>query len=427
MMTAPSALPTTSDPQQPLSSLSAQEVLLLREDFPVLRQLVRGCTPLVYLDNGATTQKPNPVIDRMTQFLQTDYGTVRRGVYDLSARATIAFDQARQCVARFLNAHEDEIVFTRGTTEAINLVAFSFGQAHLKPGDEIIISATEHHANLVPWQMACQRHGARLRVIPVDDRGVLDQDAYQQLFNDRTRLVAVGHVSNSLGTIHPVKAMIADAHAHGVPVLVDGAQSAPHMPVDVKDLDADFFTFSAHKIYGPTGIGVLYGKRDWLEKLPPYQGGGDMIDVVTFEETTYAPSPRRFEAGTPAIVEAIGLQAAIEYVESVGMARIDAYERHLLAYATEALADISGLRIIGQAPDKAGIISFVIQGIHPHDIGTMLDQEGIAIRAGHHCAQPVMERYGVPATARVSFGLYNTTEEVDTCVASLRRIVSFFA
>ncbi|MFM7469147.1 MAG: SufS family cysteine desulfurase [Vampirovibrionales bacterium] len=409
-------------------SLTQAQVHTIRKDFPALHQQVRGKHPLVYLDNAATTHKPQSVIDAMVRFMGHDYGTVRRGVYDLSARATQAFEASRTAVAHFLGASvPEEIVFTKGTTEAINLVVHSYGYAHFKQGDEVILSAIEHHANIVPWQLMAQRLGIVLKVIPVSDTGELDLEAYRTLFTSRTKFVSVVHVSNALGTVNPVAEMIALAHSHGVPVLVDGAQSAPHMPVDVQALDADFYVFSGHKVYGPSGVGVLYGKMKHLETMVPYQGGGDMIDVVSFEETTYAPPPRRFEAGTPPMAEVIGLHSALTYVNALGMDVIDTYERELLTYATERMRAVQGLRFIGEAQNKAGIVSFTLQGIHPHDIGTMLDQEGIAIRAGHHCAQPVMTRFCVPATARASFAFYNTFDEIDALCTSLNRIVHFFS
>lgn len=420
---------TPENPSEPcLTGLTQAQVLSLRADFPVLHQMVRGKKPLVYLDNAATTQKPHAVIERMNQFLRQDYGTVRRGVYDLSARATQAFEASRQAVAEFIGAKtSEEIVFTKGTTEAINLVAHSYGYAHFKQGDEVILSEIEHHANIVPWQLLAQRLGLVIKVIPVFDSGELDLETYRALFSERTKFVSIVHVSNALGTVNPVAEMIAYAHTMGVPVLLDGAQSAPHMCVDVQALDADFYVFSGHKVYGPSAVGVLYGKMKHLETMVPYQGGGDMIDTVSFDGSTFAPPPRRFEAGTPPMVEVIGLHAALTYVQSIGMEAIDTYERYLLDYATQQLSDIPGLRIIGQAKDKAGIISFTLEGVHPHDIGTMLDHEGIAIRAGHHCAQPVMTRFGVPATARASFAFYNTLDDIDVLSQALRRVVAFFA
>jgi cysteine desulfurase/selenocysteine lyase len=406
--------------------LSEAEAIALRADFPVLRQQVYG-KPLVYLDNAATTQKPQVVIDRITDYYTNENGTVRRGVYKLSEQSTLAFDESRRKVAQLINAASpSEIIFTRGTTEAINLVASSFGRTFVGAGDEIIISAIEHHANIVPWQQVCQEKGAVLKVIPVNDAGELIQEEYDALLSERTRLVAIGHISNALGTINPVKAMIEKAHQRGIPVLVDGAQSAPHMRVDVQELDCDFFAFSGHKLYGPTGVGVLYGKMKHLEAMPPYQCGGDMIHSVTFEKTTFAKPPAKFEAGTPAIAEVIALGATIDYLQAIGLDRIGAYEDELLQYATARMQEIPQVRIIGTARQKAGIISFTIDGAHPHDIGTILDREGVAIRAGHHCAQPVMERFHVPATARASFSFYNTKADVDALVDAIHVVIKLF-
>lgn len=402
------------------------DVEAIRQNFPVLAQMVHGY-PLVYLDNAATTQKPRAVLDRMMQFYTNEYGTVRRGVYELSARATIAFEGVRKKVAEFIHAASPaEIVFTRGTTDAINLVASSFSKAFIREGDEIIISAIEHHANIVPWQQVCLETGAILRVIPVNDAGELVLDEYAALLNDRTRLVSVNYVSNALGTVNPVRQIIEMAHARNVPVLIDGAQSAPHMAVDVQALDCDFYVFSSHKMYGPTGIGVLYGKMKHLEAMPPYQFGGDMIETVTFEKTTFGRPPQKFEAGTPSIAEVIGLGAAIDYLQAIGLDAISRYENDLLRYATERLQEIPGLRIIGTAREKASVISFVLDEIHPHDVGTLLDQRGIAVRAGHHCTQPVMERFQVPATTRASFSFYNTPEEIDRLIGGLRFVTEVF-
>ncbi|GBC81259.1 Cysteine desulfurase SufS [bacterium HR10] len=407
-------------PQRPF------DVGRVREDFPALHQRVQG-KPLIYLDNAATTQKPRPVLEALRRFYEQDCSNVHRGVHTLSQRATEAYERARETVRRFLNARsEEEIIFVRGTTEAINLVAHSFGRARVRAGDEILISAMEHHSNIVPWQILCEETGARLRVAPINDDGELILDEFERLLTARTRLVAITHLSNALGTIPPVREIIQLAHARGIPVLLDGAQAVAHLKVDVQELDCDFYAFSGHKLYGPTGIGVLYGKAEWLEAMPPYQGGGDMISSVTFEKTTYNRLPYKFEAGTPHIAGAIGLGAAIEYVTTLGLDAIAAHERDLLIYATEALSGIPGLRLIGTAREKASILSFTLEGIHPHDIGTILDHEGIAIRAGHHCAQPVMERFGVPATARVSFALYNTREEVDALVAALQKVREVF-
>ena len=402
------------------------DVERLRADFPILQQQVHG-RPLVYLDNGASTQKPNAVIDAIAEFYARDYANIHRGVHTLSERATAAFEGARDRVQRFLNAADrHEIVFTRGTTEAINLVAASFGGQRIGAGDEIILTGMEHHSNIVPWQLLAERTGATIRVVPFFDDGSLDLDAYAALFGPRTRLVAVVHVSNALGTVNPVAEMVATAHAHDVPVLVDGAQAVAHAPVDVQALGCDFYAFSAHKIYGPSGLGALYGRRELLEAMPPWQGGGDMIRTVSFEGSTWADPPYRFEAGTPHIAGAIGLAAALDYVDGIGLDTIAAHEHELLAYGTGALQQLPGLRLIGTATDKAAILSFVIDGVHPHDIGTVLDFEGVAVRAGHHCAMPVMTRYGVPATARASLGLYNSRDDIDALVRGLRRVTEMF-
>lgn len=406
--------------------LSHQEALRLRADFPVLDQLVYG-KPLVYLDNAATTQKPKAVIERIANYYAHENGTVRRGVYKLSEQSTKDFDATRRKVAELLNANSpSEIIFTRGTTEAINLVASTYGRKFIKAGDEILISGLEHHANLVPWQQLCVEKDAKLQVIPVTDSGELDMEAFERLLTEKVKFVAIGHVSNALGTVNPVKTIIDQAHALGIPVLVDGAQSAPHMSVDVQALDCDFFAFSGHKLYGPTGIGVLYGKMAHLEAMPPYQFGGDMIHSVSFEKTIFAKPPAKFEAGTPAIAEVIALGTVIDYLTEIGLDRIGAYENELLSYATDLMLEIPEVRLIGTARDKAGILSFVLKGAHPHDIGTILDREGIAVRAGHHCAQPVMERFGVPATARASFSFYNTREDVDALVKGVRKVIELF-
>jgi len=399
----------------------------IRQDFPILRQRVHG-KPLIYLDNAATTQKPQSVIDALRRFYEEDCSNVHRGVHQLSERATQTYEEARAKAQRFINAAESrEIIFVRGATEAINLVAASYGRANVGPGDEIIISAMEHHSNIVPWQLLCQEKGARLRVVPISDRGEIIMEEFEKLLNERARLVAIVHVSNALGTVNPVKTIIQMARARGIAVLIDGAQAVPHMPVDVQDLDCDFYAFSGHKVYGPTGIGILYGKAAFLEAMPPYQGGGDMISSVTFEKTLFNSLPYKFEAGTPNIAGAIGLGAAIDYIRSIGLEPIAAHESALLAYATKALSQVRGLRIIGTAPKKAGAISFVLDCAHPHDIGAILDWEGVAIRTGHHCAQPVMERYGVPATARASFALYNTKAEIDVLVQALGKVIEVFS
>lgn len=402
------------------------DVARLRRDFPILQRQVHD-KPLVYLDNAATTMKPIHVTEAIKRFYENDYANIHRGVHLLSQIATDAYECARCKVRRFIGAANDrEIVFTRGATEAINLVAATYGRQNVGPGDEIVISAMEHHSNIVPWQMLCEERGARLRVIPMNDAGVLDQDAYAALLNERTRIVAIVHVSNALGTVTPIRSIVDQAHKHGVPVLVDGAQAVPHLPVRVQESDVDFYVFSAHKLYGPTGVGVLYGKEALLKKMPPYQGGGDMIESVSFEKTTYNELPYKFEAGTPNIAGVVGLGAAIDYLNQIGLQNIAGYEQDLLSYATQQLAHIPELRMIGTALCRASLISFVLEGVHPHDIGTILDGEGVAIRTGHHCAQPVMDRMGVPATARASFAFYNTRAEVDVLVAAIRRVLEVF-
>lgn len=402
------------------------DVAKIRGDFPILSRTVYN-RPLVYLDNSATTQKPRVVVDSIVREYYSENANVHRGVHFLSQQATDLYEQARGRVRTFINARSDkEIVFTRGTTESLNLVASSFGERFMGEGDEVIISAMEHHSNIVPWQLLQERKGIRLRVIPINDRGELLLDEYEKLFNKRTRIVAVTHVSNVLGTVNPVKQIAAVAHAHGVPVLVDGAQSVPHIAVDVQDMDCDFFVFSGHKVYGPTGIGVLYGKESLLNELPPYQGGGEMIKNVHFEHTEYEDAPLRFEAGTPDYVGAHALAAAIDYVLALGMENIAAHEHSLLAYATERMNCIPGMRIFGQAENKSAVLSFVVGNIHPLDLGTLLDRFGVAVRTGHHCAQPLMERMGVQSMARASFALYNTREEVDTLCESIERITKMF-
>jgi len=392
----------------------------------VLSQTVHG-NPLVYLDNAASSQVPQMVIERGMQYLKHEHSNIHRGVHYLSMRATNAYDGAREKVKRFINARESkECIFVRGATEGINLVMHGYGRKFIGAGDEIIISAMEHHANIVPWQMLCEEKNARLRVIPMNDAGELLLDEYDALLNERTRFVAVAHVSNALGTVNPVKEIIERAHKYGVPVLVDGAQWAPHMPIDVQDLDCDFYAFSGHKMFAPTGSGVVYGKAALLEKMNPFQGGGDMIKSVTFEKTIYGDLPNKFEAGTPAIASQIGLGAAIDYLNIIGREKAAAYEHELLTYATERVSAIEGVRIVGTAREKLGVLSFVIEDIHPHDIGTILDQEGIAVRAGHHCAQPVMQRFKVPATARASFAFYNTREEVDILVRAIEKVIEVF-
>jgi cysteine desulfurase/selenocysteine lyase len=402
------------------------DVYRIREDFPALRQGIRG-NPLVYLDNAATSQKPQSVIDRILQYYTSENSNVHRGVHFLSELATREFERARSKVQKFINAAEDrEIVFVKGTTEAINLVAWTYARRNLKAGDEILISAMEHHSNIVPWQMICSEMGAQLRVAPISDRGEMILEDFARLLSGRTRLVAVTHVSNALGTLNPVKEIVRMSHECGIPVLVDGAQAVPHGKVDVRDLNCDYYAFSGHKVYGPTGIGVLYGKAQLLESMPPYQGGGDMISSVTFEETTYNKIPYKFEAGTPHIAGVIGLGAAIDYLTNTGIDQVAAHEGDLLDYATRALSVIPKLRLIGTAQQKAAVLSFVLEGVHPHDVGTILDQEGIAVRTGHHCAQPVMDRFGIPATVRASLGMYNTREEIDALVTALYKVSEVF-
>lgn len=406
--------------------IMSYDINKIREDFPILGREVYG-KPLVYLDNGATTQKPRSVVEAMTHEYYNVNANVHRGVHFLSQQATELHEQARETVRRFLNARSTaEIVFTRGTTESINLVATTFGDAILKEGDEVIVSEMEHHSNIVSWQLVQARKGIRLRVIPITDEGELCLDEYEKLFNERTRLVSITHVSNVLGTVNPVKEMIRTAHDHGVPVLVDGAQSTPHFAVDVQDLDCDFFAFSGHKIYGPTGIGVLYGKEEWLDRLPPYMGGGEMIQNVSFERTTFNELPYKFEAGTPDYVATTGLAHALDYVTALGMDNIYAHEQALTDYAMEQMATIEGMRFIGTPKHKDAVISFLVGDIHHLDLGTLLDRLGIAVRTGHHCAEPLMRRMGIEGTVRASFGLYNTFEEVDALVAGIRRVARMF-
>jgi cysteine desulfurase / selenocysteine lyase len=399
----------------------------VRAEFPILAQQVHG-KPLVYLDNANTTQKPREVIEATTRFYCEDNANIHRATHLLSERATRRYDEARIKVQRFIGAADArEIVFTRGCTEGINIVAFGFARPRLQPGDEILVSHMEHHSNIVPWQMVCAQTGAVLKVVPIDDRGVLDIDAYHRLLGPRTRLVSVIHVSNALGTINPVQEIVDAARARGIPTLVDGAQSVPHMAVDVQALGCDFFTFSGHKMYGPTGTGALYGRFDLLDGMPPWMGGGDMIASVTFEHTEYAEVPARFEAGTPNIAGIVGLGAAVDFLARFDMDDVAAHEHELLLMATEELRRIDGLRIVGEAPDKAGVLSFVIEGIHPHDMGTILDREGVAIRTGQHCAQPVMDRFDIPATARASFALYNGPDDVEALVRGVRQVLAVFA
>jgi cysteine desulfurase/selenocysteine lyase len=410
----------------PANSIAPLDATRVREDFPILQRSVRG-KPLVYLDNAATTQKPKVVIDTIRRYYENENSNIHRGVHYLSERATQDYEAARAKVQSFLNARESrEIIFVRGTTEAINLVAQSFGRKNLGPGDEILISGMEHHSNIVPWQMVCEQSGAKLSVVPLDDQGDLMLDEYRKRLSPKTKLVSVTHVSNALGTVNPVKRMIQIAHDCGVPVLVDGAQSVPHMKVDVQDLDCEFYAFSGHKVFGPTGIGVLYGKAACLEAMPPYQGGGDMISMVTFEKTLYNVLPYRFEAGTPHIAGVIGLGAAIDYIQGIGLDRISRHEHELLTMASDALGEIRGLKVIGTAREKAAVLSFVLEGVHAHDIGTILDHEGVAIRSGHHCSMPVMERYGVAATARASLAFYNTKEDVSALVRAVPMVLKVF-
>ena len=406
---------------------AAFDVERIREDFPVLKQTIHG-KPLVYLDSAATAQKPYAVIEAIRKFHEVDCANIHRGVHELSQRSTAAYEEARGKAKRFINARsKGELVFVRGTTEGVNLVSNTWGRTNVQPGDEIIVSAMEHHSNIVPWQMLCEEKGAKLRVIPMNDRGELLLEEYEKLLNPRTRMVAFAHVSNALGTINPAKQMIEMAHRAGALALIDGAQAVPHLKVDVQALDADFYAFSGHKLCGPTGIGFLYGKTKLLDAMPPYQGGGDMIRTVTFEKTTYNELPYKFEAGTPNIAGGIGMGAAFDYLNQIGLDRIAAYEHELLAYGTEALAHISGLRMIGTAREKAAVLSFVIDGIHPHDIGTVLDRQGIAVRTGHHCAQPVMDRFHVPATTRASLAFYNTFQEIDALAAGLEKVKEIFS
>jgi cysteine desulfurase/selenocysteine lyase len=403
------------------------DVERVRRDFPILQEQIHG-QPLVYLDNAATAQKPQAVIEAVLRFYSRENANVHRGVHHLSGQASTAFDAIRVKVAQFINARAPhEVIFTRGTTDAINLVAQSYGKRFFRAGDEVLITEMEHHSNIVPWQLVCEQTGAVLRAAPLTESGGLDLDQFSRLLNDRTRFVALVHLSNALGTINPIREITRWARERKIPVLIDAAQSVPHLPVDVQDLDCDFLAFSGHKLYGPTGIGVLYGREALLDLMPPYQGGGGMIESVTIERSTWAPLPAKFEAGTPMIAQAIGLGAAIDYVNAVGRESISGWEQELLHYATHLLSDIAGCRIIGTAPDKAGVLSFVLDGVHPHDIGTILDAAGIAIRAGHHCAQPVMRHFGVAATARASFGLYNTKAEVDALAGALRNVSRMFA
>ncbi len=405
---------------------AAFDVERIRADFPILKLKVAG-KPLVYLDNAASSQMPQQVIDRLVRYRTMQHANVNRGVHYLSETATLAFEEARGKIQHFINAREDrEVIFTSGTTDAINAVTHGYGRKFIGAGDEIILTTLEHHSNIVPWQMLAEEKGAKIRVVPINDAGELLLDEYEKLFNNHTKFVGMMHVSNALGTINPVKRMIALAHAHGVPVLVDGAQAVPHLKVDVQDLDCDFYAFSGHKLCGPTGIGILYGKAPLLERMQPFKGGGDMILTVTFEKTTYNTIPHKFEAGTPPIAGAIGLGAAVDYLSAIGMDAIAAHELDLLGYATEQMNRLRGVRIIGTAAKKGPVLSFVVDGVHPHDVGTLLNQDGIAVRTGHHCAQPVMQRFHVPATSRASFAFYNTMAEVDALIVGIRAVQKVF-
>lgn len=402
------------------------DITKIRADFPILSREVYG-KPLIYFDNGATTQKPRCVVDAIVDEYYSVNANVHRGVHFLSQQATELHEGSRETVHRFINARTSaEVIFTRGTTEAINLLAFSFGEEFMKEGDEVIISTMEHHSNIVPWQLLAARKGISIKVIPMNDRGELLLDEYEKLFSDRTRIVSIAHISNVLGTINPVKEMIATAHAHGVPVLVDGAQSIPHIQVDVQDLDVDFFAFSGHKVYGPTGVGVLYGKEEWLDKLPPYQGGGEMIQSVSFEKTTFNELPFKFEAGTPDYIGTTGLAKALDYVSAIGLEQIAAHEHELTTYAMQRLGEIEGMRFLGEAAHKSSVVSFLVGNIHPFDMGTLLDRLGIAVRTGHHCAEPLMRRLGIEGTVRASFAMYNTKEEIDALVAGVDRVRKMF-
>jgi cysteine desulfurase/selenocysteine lyase len=399
----------------------------IRADFPVLSQKING-KPLAYLDNAASAQVPIVVIERIKEYLTKEHANIHRGVYYLSQKATVAYESAREKIKRFINAREaSECIFVNGCTEAINLVAYSYGRRFINQNDEIIISQMEHHANIIPWQVIAEERGAKIRVIPINEKGELILEEFENLLNEKTKIVAITHVSNALGTINPIKDIVSISHKFGVPVCVDGAQAIPHFRIDVQDLDVDFYTFSGHKMFGPTGIGILYGKKEWLEEMPPYQTGGGMIRRVTLEKTTFAPIPEKFEAGTPAIMSAIGLGAAVDYLNSIDFDAASAYEKELLEYATEQISEIEGVRIIGTAKEKASVISFIIENVHPHDIGTILDQQGVAIRAGHHCAQPIMDFFKIPATARASFAFYNTKQEVDRLTEAIRKTVEIFS
>jgi cysteine desulfurase/selenocysteine lyase len=425
-MSAPASVRPAAPRPGSATGAAGYDVLRVREDFPILLQRVYG-KPLVYLDNAATAQKPRAVMDAVRSLYEKYYANIHRGVHHLSVESSEAYEKARETMKDFLHAGDTrEIVFVRGTTEGINLVAQTYGRANVRAGDEVLISALEHHSNIVPWQMLCEEKGAKLVVAPINERGEIRMDELERRLSGKTKIVAVSHVSNALGTVNPVKSIIALAHTRGVPVLVDGAQAAPRLAVDVQDLDCDFYTFSGHKMYGPTGVGILYGKAEHLEAMPPYQGGGDMISSVTFEKTTYNILPYKFEAGTPNIAGGIGLAAAADYMRSLGIENIEAHENDLLAYATGRLSTIPGLRVIGTAREKAAVLSFTLEGVHPHDVGTVLDREGVAVRTGHHCAQPVMDFFQIPATSRASFALYNTREEVDVLFEGIQKVVEMF-
>ena len=426
-MTTAAKIPSAESSVHARSSSAGFDVERIRRDFPILARDVRG-KKLVYLDNAATSQKPRAVIDAIARYYEQENANIHRGVHFLSELATSKHDRARQTVRGFINASDvKELVFVRGTTEAINLVAQTYGRTHVGRGDEVLITAMEHHSNIVPWQILCDEKGAKLRVAPINDAGELILDEFAKLLGSRTKIAAVAHVSNALGTVNPLAQIIELAHKKNIPVLVDGAQAVPHMKVDVRALDCDFYTLSSHKMFGPMGIGVLYGKAHLLEAMPPYQGGGDMISSVSFEKTTYNKLPFKFEAGTPDVAGAIGLGAAIDYLNAIGIEKIEKYEHELVSYAVEKLSALQGVRLIGTATERAGVVSFMIENVHPHDVGTILDQEGIAIRTGHHCAQPIMDRFGIPATARASFAFYNTKEEVDALVNGVRKVQEVFA
>ncbi len=418
---------TTSDTLHKKPVFNDVEIQAIRDEFSVLNRSVNGY-PLVYFDNAASSQMPKPVLDRLIEYHSNEHANVHRGIHTLSQEATNFFEEAREKVSKFINAREDaEIIWTSGTTDSINMIAQIYGRMFINEGDEVIVSEMEHHANIVSWQMICEQKGACLKVIPIDDKGDLILEEYKRLLNEKTKMVAVTHVSNVLGTVNPVKEIIQLAHERNIPVLLDGAQSAPHIPVDMQELDCDFYAFSGHKMFGPTGIGVLYGKKEWLEVLPPYRGGGEMIDRVTFEKTTYNELPFKMEAGTPSIAASIALGAAIDYINRIGIENIEGYEKFLLNYATEKFSKLDGIKILGEAKEKASIISFMVEDIHPHDVGTLLDQQGIAIRTGHHCAQPLMDRFDIPATSRVSFSIFNTTKEIDKLILAIKKVQEIFA